>query len=129
MSLFQSGEFTLASGGVSNFKIECDSLTPDDWTALAAMASEILPPFGAVRGVPRGGVPFAHALWKYATPHCPTLLIAEDVVTSGGSIERFLKGTEVGSFARVVGVCAFARGVVPEWVTPVFVLNREGNKA
>jgi hypothetical protein len=117
MPLFQLGDFTLRSGIDSRWRIECDALTPDDWAALARIASEILEPFGVVEGVPRGGIPFADALRKYATPDCPTLLIAEDVVTSGGSMERH-KGARAA-----IGVTVFARGPCPRWVTPVFTLT------
>ncbi len=125
MPLFQLGNFALASGLHSRFKIECDFLTPDDWAALAEMAVELLPPFGRVVGVPRGGIPFANALQLYANRLCGTLLIAEDVVTTGASMERFLRKTEVGSYTQVRGVCAFARGSVPDWVVPVFTLGKK----
>lgn len=125
MELFQLGEFTLASGARSHFKIECDALTPEGWAALAAIAVELLPDFREVRGVPRGGIPFADALRKYENPLSDRLLIAEDVVTTGGSMERFLASTAVGSFVDVIGVCAFARGPVPDWVTPVWALGKK----
>lgn len=127
LSLFQRGNFVLASGARSAWKIECDALTREDWAALAVMAAELLPPFREVRGVPRGGLPFAEALAEYVAPDSDHLLIAEDVVTTGGSIERFLKSTEVGSFARVLGVCAFARGAAPDWITPVFTLGKRSS--
>ena len=129
MSLFQLGEFTLASGQTSTFKIDCDALTADDWAALAHLAADRLPPFSQVMGVPTGGHPFALALRRYATTS-PRLLIAEDVVTTGGSMERYVAELrEMGKVchvpadaADIIGVCAFARGPVPAWVTPLFTL-------
>lgn len=124
-ALFQHGKFTLASGATSDYKIECDALTPDDWEGLAAMAMAFLPsPFGRVVGVPRGGIPFAKALEKYANPASKRLLIAEDVVTTGGSIERFSLNNPVvqDDPVTVIGVCVFARGKCPGWVTPLFRL-------
>ena len=115
--LFQSGDFTLASGQKSRWKIECDALTAADWVALALMATEVLPPFGVVEGVPRGGIAFADALRVHATPNCPTLLIAEDVVTTGGSIERFRGDREA------VGVAVFCRGRCPGWVQPLLRMD------
>lgn len=135
MNLFQLGDFTLASGEKSNFKIECDVFSADDWEALAAMAVELLPPFGEVYGVPRGGIPFADALRPYGRacsvsfahqPHDQCLgkplpfLIAEDVVTSGKSIQRYLETLPWWSSSKVLGVCVFARGECPGWVTPLF---------
>lgn len=57
MSLFKLGDFELHSGQRSNWKIDCDALTPADWRALAKMIVDRLAPFGAVEGVPRGGLP------------------------------------------------------------------------
>lgn len=116
MSLFRLGDFTLASGAKSRWKIDCDALTPGDWEALAAMAADVLPPFGEVEGVPTGGEPFARALRKYRTRDgLDPLLIAEDVLTTGASMERCR-----GGLADAVGVCVFARGPCPAWVTPLF---------
>jgi orotate phosphoribosyltransferase len=128
MTLFQTGDFTLSSGAKSNWKIECDALTPDDWAGLAAIASARVPPFGYVTGVPRGGLLFAAAMEKYRTEGLGTWLICEDVVTTGGSMERFKKvlGTEpVSAGQEVIGVVAFARGPVPAWVVPLFTLTAE----
>jgi hypothetical protein len=116
--LFRLGDFTLASGATSRYRIDCDALTPGDWAALAAMAAEVLPPFGEAVGVPRGGLPFAAALRPYATTG--PLLIAEDVCSTGGSMDRFRAGRDA------IGVCVFARGKVPAWVTPLFVLTGLG---
>jgi orotate phosphoribosyltransferase len=124
-SLFQYGTFTLASGQKSHWKIECDSLTPEDWEALAVMAAERLMPFGGVVGVPRGGLPFATALAAHVTPGVRRLLVAEDVLTTGGSIERFLEANPVqgGLYDHVQGVCVFARGPCPAWVMPLFQMG------
>lgn len=113
-NLFQSGVFKLASGGYSNWKIECDALTKEDWATLAAMAYEVLPPFGEVVGVPRGGIPFANALRDYITVGHVNLLIAEDVVTTGKSINQYKDGDST------IGVCVFAREKCPDWITPLF---------
>jgi orotate phosphoribosyltransferase len=138
MGLFRLGDFTLRSGVKSRWKIECDALTPADWEALALMASEVLPPFGAVVGVPRGGVPFAEALSRHAlrrggcrefVPGCDTLLVAEDVVTTGLSMERFLRSYEGKvDYADWIGVCVFARGPCPDWVTPLFAMPGGGRR-
>jgi orotate phosphoribosyltransferase len=114
-AIFQCGDFTLHSGQKSAWKIECDSLTQDDWEGLARIASERLPPFGSVDGVPRGGIPFAKAMEKYITPGSAIVLICEDVVTTGASIEKHRAGR-----SPVAGVVVFARGKVPDWVTPLF---------
>ena len=122
MGLFQRGEFTLASGAKSQRKIECDALTQEDWDALAAMAVEFLPPFSVTVGVPRGGIPFAQALQPYQTLEASTILVCEDVVTTGGSIAQYRKQLEevYPNPFKYLGVCVFARGKCPDWVTPLF---------
>ncbi len=113
MSLFQTGNFTLASGEKSSWKIECDALTDTDWETLALIASKILSPFNEVEGVPTGGLAFAKALEKY-TSSAGGLLIAEDVVTTGGSMEKFRAGREAQ------GIAVFGRGGSHRWVKVLF---------
>lgn len=115
MGLFQTGDFILASGQKSRWKIEADALTSDDWAGLAAIAAELLPPFGAVLGVPRGGLPFARALERYVTSG-PTL-VADDVFTTGGSMRRFIAERRLTNYA---GLVAFARSTPEPWVTALF---------
>lgn len=116
MSLFQLGRYTCPDGRVSHYKIECDELGEDDWATLARLAAELLPPFSAVEGVPRGGVPFAEALEPYCTVE-GALLIADDVWVTGRSMTEF-RGTW-----PAFGVVAFARGQVAEWVTPLIQID------
>lgn len=118
-NIFQTGNFTLASGEVSDFKIECDWLRDEDFYTFARQAVKILPPFGEVFGVPRGGLRFADALKRYATPDCKRVLIADDVLTSGGSIQRISK-----AFKNPLGIVIFARGPLPDWVKAIFVMTR-----
>jgi hypothetical protein len=125
--LFQNGDFKLNNGTKSTWKIECDALTVQDWAGLAAIAVQFLPEFGLVAGVPRGGVLFAGALSRYAKADCSTVLLAEDVCTTGESIERW-KRTLIDDpqalwatdRTKFVGVCVFARDRYPTWVTPLF---------
>ncbi len=127
MNLFMHGEFVLRSGKTSNYKIECDALTWQDWNGIAAAIMEegLLPPFSQVVGVPRGGIPLATALAKYATgvfnAGHPTL-VCEDIVTTGGSAEKFA-ATLVPAGAdfrdHVIGVCFIARGKCPAWIKPL----------
>ena len=88
MSLFQQGDFTLASRRLSNWKIECDALTTDDWSTLALMAVDLYGHPSRVAGVPRGGLPFARAL----RPLCRRMgnvWIVDDVFTTGASLQSF----------------------------------------
>ena len=111
MGLFRLGQFTAHSGRTLDWKVECDALAPDDWKCLAAMIGPQLR-FGAVEGVPRGGLAFADALAPYATEG--PLLIADDVLTTGGSMEAQRSGRDA------IGVVAFARSAPPSWVSAVW---------
>lgn len=119
MSLFQLGEFVPHSGGRSNYTIDCRRLTPSDWEALAVLAKERVGEFGLVVGVPTGGLNFARALWRHRTPGDETVLVCDDVMTTGRSMEEFRKAIRHPS----AGVVAFARSPCPNWVMPLFVLG------
>ena len=110
--LFQAGEFVLHSGGRTRFRIECDALNDDDWSSLAAWAAQQLPPFGAVEGVPRGGVKLATALSPYVTTG--PLLIVDDVLSTGACMEKWR------AERHAMGLVVFARGVPPRWVRALF---------
>lgn len=125
MSLFQLGDFTLNSGEKSVFKIDCDALTGHDLIALALMASKVLGPFrrfGKVVSVPKGGDQLAALMEGYVTAGHPATLIVDDVLTTGGSMNRArekLNDQGVGVFGLVI----FARGHCPSWVEPLFQMD------
>ena len=86
-------------------KIECDALTPPIGETLAAMVAERFQ-FKWVYGIPRGGTKFARALARYSTrSNEHPVLIADDVLTTGGSMELARSGLT----RRCVGVVVFAR--------------------
>ena len=124
--LFNAGAFTLHGGGQSDFKIDCSVLTYPDWEALAALAVKRLPPFTCTYGIARGGTWFAAALQHHATNPSdrPQLLIVDDVLTTGASMEaaRARMGS-LGTYA--IGGVVFARGPCPAWITPLFTLTPE----
>lgn len=129
MNLFQAGDFTLASGRQSKFKLECDALGPADWAGITAALLEILPPFRQVIGVPRGGLMLADCLRPFGTDDSNVFLIADDVWTTGGSMMRTaaqvrqISDEDWGGKLEIVGTVAFARGAFPDWVIPLMVLN------
>lgn len=124
MNLFQSGDFVLASGERSMWKIECDALSSAEWECLARMLVDRLPTFGWVFGVPRGGLPLADALEPYANGDDPGLVV-DDVWTTGGTMRAF-RDAKYGDLAHgVLGAVVFARGPVDPWVTPLFSMPPE----
>lgn len=122
MDLFQLGKFTLNSGAESSWKIDCDALTDGEVNALAEMILHVTGPFGSVEGIPRGGVRLAESLARFVTTNPRPLphLIVDDVLTTGGSMER--ARAKHGDSTSVLGVVVFARGLCPSWIRPLFQL-------
>lgn len=123
MNLFRSGEFPLHSGGESNWKIECDALTPEDWGTLAQMMAEKVGRFRNVYGIPEGGLALAEALAPMATTDWrDPFLIVDDVYTTGASMREAhlltLKAT------NIIGFVVFARKPVREgWIRALFTME------
>lgn len=90
MSLFQCGQFRLHSGGVSDFKIECDALTSQDWCAIAQQVAKIHPIASEIIGIPTGGELFAENLRLYVdiVPTGPRIVV-DDVLTTGASFKPY----------------------------------------
>lgn len=115
MPLFDPNYFIGSAGDVLQWKVECDALTEEDWTALAKIAGPHLK-FGSVEGVPYGGLPFAHAMRPYITEG--PLLIVDDVLTTGASMITQRDGREA------IGLVAFQRGpYIPLWIRPIWRLS------
>lgn len=119
-NLFVGGNFVLNSGQRSDFKIECDALTEKDWRTIAYVISKKYD-FKFVRGVPTGGIELQNRLLTYRNPESNTFLIVDDVLTTGGSMERFKQVLE-GTYPPYdyKGVVLFAREKCPDWIEPVF---------
>jgi len=113
--LFNTGEFKLHSGEKSNYKIDCDALSEEDINNLAFMIAEKTY-FGKVYAIPQGGLRLAYALSFYENRSGP-ILIADDVLTTGGSME---KAKKLFPGKEVKGVVIFARCTPPNWVRAVF---------
>jgi len=121
MTLFERKTFTMHAGAKSDFKIECDALTDEDLETLALLVSKKYN-FCLVLGVPTGGKAFAEQLIKYKNPKSSTVLVVDDVLTTGASMEEYRYDTEG---KENVGVVIFARGECPNWVTPIFKMWSE----
>ena len=121
MSWVELADITLNSGRRSSFKIECDDLTDAEVAAMCALLVKVLPPFGAVSGVPTGGLRLEEAMRPHVT--AGPLLIVDDVWTTGGSVRRHI--VSLPPEAGAVGMVAvlFARGHYPKGVTALFALH------
>jgi hypothetical protein len=122
MNLFKLGDFTLHSGSKAAWKIDCDALTNGDWAALALMLAERLPPYGLVVPVLRGGRKLATALSQYSQA-VNTVLVADDVLTTGESMERVRADVTSRAKVNVLGTVVYARGPCPPWVYPLFQMS------
>lgn len=92
-NLFEVGDFISHAGKELPWKIECDAIRPEWWDALARMVMDYQErPFYKAVGIPRGGVPFAQAMNKYASgdPN-DQIMICDDVFTTGTSMQEFIK--------------------------------------
>jgi hypothetical protein len=113
MGLFNYGLYDLHSGGTSKYKIDCDFHSMEDLEGFATLAKDFIPKFGAVVGIPRGGLRFASCLEQYVTEG-PTLII-DDVLTTGGSMEEARK-----QYPHAIGLVIYARIIPPPWVKAIF---------
>ncbi|HEV2099314.1 MAG TPA: hypothetical protein VGR45_10355 [Stellaceae bacterium] len=113
--LFKAGEFRAHSGGLLPWKIDCDALSTEELAALAGIVARKIK-FGAVIGIPRGGLRFAQQLSRYRKAG-EAALIVDDVLTTGASMERYRESS------GDIGVVIFARGPCPDWVRPIFAVG------
>ena len=115
--LFERGIFKLHSGATAYWKIDCDALTDGDIDTMASLAYDVLPLFGTVEGVPKGGLRLASSLQAYRHKKVDRLLIVDDVWTTGASMEEQRAGR------AAIGLVIFARNQPPPWITPIFQLT------
>lgn len=118
MNLFTKQDFIGHSGQKLSWKIECDALTDEDWETCAFfIAEKTKTKFGAVEGIPNGGLKLAAALQKYVTEG--PLLIVDDVCTTGKSLEDHRAGRDA------IGFVLFTRrfSALPKWCNSLWVLG------
>jgi hypothetical protein len=119
--LFKAGKFKSHSGLELDWKIDCDALTDEDIECLASIIASRFK-FRYVYGIPEGGIRLEKALWQYASVDSSSLLVVDDVLTTGKSMNA-LKARYNSGLRKMIGVVIFARGPCPEWVTPIFQLH------
>lgn len=121
----QFGEFTLNSGLKSDFKLIADQFILAHKDELARLIRRTCGPFSHVKGIPRGGLVLEEVLMGMADRSLrSTLLIVDDVLTTGGSFRRFRERLSE-SYDHIMGVAVFARGPCPDWVKSVFQMPWE----
>lgn len=108
-SLFQlTAPFTMHGGGTSYWKIECDHLSDGDIEWFAKAITNACSPFGAVVGIPRGGLRLAEALQGSCLTGHRTLLIVDDVFTTGTSMVEYCEKYK-DQYENIIGAVMFNR--------------------
>lgn len=109
MTLFVKKDFIMHSGEKGDFKIECDALTDDDLETMAYLISKRFT-FKKAHGIPRGGLRIAKKLKQYADPTDSRILVVDDVMTTGTSMQNeLIKVREENPAAIINGVVLFNR--------------------
>jgi hypothetical protein len=121
-SIFIEKNFTSHAGLDLDFKIECDNLTDEDVKTLAKIISEKYMFFNVI-GIPTGGTRLADELKKYSNKESNVLLIVDDVLTTGKSMQNERKKLDYSMIVNdliIKGVVIFARNNCPDWIEPIF---------
>jgi len=122
MNIFQEVDFKSHSGLDLSWKIECDGVSKKEWKCLTEMIMDYEKrPFQSAIGIPRGGVVLGSYLNQYSTenPDDPVLIV-DDVLTTGGSMEEFKRERMFRNPTKYIGWVVFARGFPPQWCRALF---------
>jgi hypothetical protein len=121
MNLFQSVDFKSHAGLDLSWKIEMDALEDEEWVTISQMILELSQPFRESIGVPRGGTRLGKLLNQYGTGKLSDpILIVDDVLTTGGSMEEFKRKRTFRNPTKYIGWVVFARGFPPQWCRALF---------
>lgn len=115
----------LHSGQESFWKIECDALTDEELEWFAKAISIIVEPFGYVEYVPTGAKRIAEKMERYIQSGHPTVLIVDDVLTTGNSMENFRKDVQTRyPDVTIIGATMFNRSLSTfGWIKSVMHVN------
>jgi hypothetical protein len=120
--------FTSHSGVRLPFKIECDAYTDADLAAFAAVAAARIKFRHVIAAGSGAGARFAEALRRYERTDATIVLIADDVLTTGNSLEKAASmeqdcGTDHWDIRGLVLYDRSREGQRPDWVSAFFVLG------
>ena len=92
LNLFKDGAFISHSGCYLEYKLECDALSDEDITTLAKIIRKRVPKFNRVVGIPGGGLRLQEALKPDEDETSDWVLVVDDVLTTGKSMEEYMSG-------------------------------------
>jgi hypothetical protein len=120
--LFQKVDFKSHAGLDLNWKIEMDALSAKEWIVLSDMISDYSQPFRQAIGIPRGGVKLGNLLNTHHATGISTdpILIVDDVLTTGMSMEEFKKNEQRSIESDFIGWVVFARTQPSSWIQALF---------
>ena len=122
--LFSVGDFTSHAGLPLKWKIECDAISPEQWSALATMIMDYQKePFSKVLGIPRGGLSLQYALEQYVTEGDHPWLVVDDVYTTGTSFREFKEANYKDE--HIIQWVCFARKPTTNDVNALFTMPVE----
>ena len=129
MNLFQSVDFKSHAGLDLSWKIEMDALEDEEWVTISQMILELSEPFREAIGIPRGGTRLGKLLNQHGTGEKDNpILIVDDVLTTGGSMEDFKRMREFRNPTKYIGWVVFARGYPPSWCKALFQMPFNPNE-
>ena len=129
MNLFQSVDFKSHAGLDLSWKIEMDALEDEEWVTISQMILELSEPFREAIGVPRGGTRLGKLLNQHGTGKKDNpILIVDDVLTTGGSMEEFKRKRLFRNPTKYIGWVVFARGYPPSWCKALFQMPFNPNE-
>ena len=129
MNLFQSVDFKSHAGLDLSWKIEMDALEDEEWVTISQMILELSQPFREAIGIPRGGMELGTRLNQYGTGNkTDPILIVDDVLTTGDSMEDFKRMREFRNPTKYIGWVVFARGYPPSWCKALFQMPFNPNE-
>jgi hypoxanthine-guanine phosphoribosyltransferase len=125
--MFKWQPFKSHAGKPLSWKIECDDLTQEDIDCLADIIS-MTHSYRNVEHPPTKSANLINLVSKLALRTSPDgdydYLIIDDVLTTGKSMEDIYRHLYTNHYKKTKGVVIFARSECPDWITPIFQLNK-----
>jgi hypothetical protein len=120
MALFQKGDFDLYSGRLSDWGINCDAFTDDDWDCVANLIMERYPNFSEVHG--------PDYLEERLSKHVSHggILIVDDVYFEPTSFEiqrTYWRTRQRTMNLDIQGFVVFAKIPLPRWIRALWQLD------